>query len=278
MAAGLLTAGAGRAITYARAGLGLARRRDAAAGAVVLGYHDVVGTRAEAGGWNIDAATLRGHLRLLRRLGLEIVALDRLVEALAAGEPVDRLAAVTFDDALVGVHRHALPVLLDEGAPATVFVVSGHLGGDPPWWPGAARTMTPVELAEVVAAGLTVGAHTRTHPSLPGLGPEELVEELGRCRSELTASTGQPVTTLAYPYGHHDPAVRRAAAAAGFRAGLTFLNGRITGAEDRFRLPRFAVRAELRAPRLALWLGRPAASWGDHQADAVGHGGPVGPP
>jgi peptidoglycan/xylan/chitin deacetylase (PgdA/CDA1 family) len=61
----------------------------------------------------------RGHLRVLAALGLRVVPLATIVERLGGGEPVDGLAAITFDDALAGVLRHAVPALDDAAMVAT---------------------------------------------------------------------------------------------------------------------------------------------------------------
>jgi hypothetical protein len=63
--------------------------------------------------------------------------------------------------------------------------------------------------------------------------------------------------------------VRRAAGDAGYRAAFTFLNGRIDGRHDPFRLPRLTMGSHHSALRLAHHLGRPATSWPDTQLDAV---------
>lgn len=245
----------------------LARTRQAAEGAVVLAYHDVVADGVPAGEHNVTAGRLRSHIRLLDRLGLRVVRLAEIAERLLAGRPVDGLAAITFDDALSGVHDHALPVLFEEGVPATVFAVSSVLGEQPPWWPGSAPTVNQSQLRRLVAAGIDIGSHTRTHPSLPALGRPEARRELRDSRAELEDLTGRAVEALAYPHGHHDPAVREQVAEAGYRTAVTFLNGRITGGEDVLRLPRLTMGPHSSPVRLALQLARPAASWPDHQLD-----------
>lgn len=238
----------------------------------MLAYHDVVASPAT--GFSVTAAALRAHIRLLRALGMRIVALRELHDRVLDGRSTDGLAVLTFDDGLVGVHRHALPVLTEEAVPATVFAVSSAWGAEPPWWPGSARTLTGDELRDVLVAGVGVEAHTRTHPSLPGLDDARLERELRGCRDELETLCGAPVRALAYPGGHHDPRVRSAARAAGFTTGFTFLNGRLVGTEDPFRLPRLTMTAASSRARLAYHLARPAGSWPDHQSNAVG---PVAP-
>lgn len=241
---------------------------------VVLAYHDVTTGRAE--GLTVTAAALRRHIRVLRRVGMRIAPLRELVDRLGDGRSCAGLAALTFDDGLVGVHRHAVPVLQQEQAPATVFAVSAVWGEPPPWWPGSARTMTRAELAEVVAAGVEVAAHTRTHPSLLTVSDDALRHELHGCRSDLEDLFGTPVTALAYPNGHHDSRVRAAARSAGYQVAFTFLNGRLTGQENLLTLPRLTMTAGHTRARLAYHLARPAGSWPDHQCDSVGPYGPDG--
>ncbi len=243
-------------------------KRRASPGAVVLGYHDVVAATPDDD-WSVSADALAAHIGLLRRLGMRIVDLEEIVTRHRTGQPIDGLAAITFDDALLGVYRHAKEVLVRAEAPATVFVVSGTIGLPPPWWPGADRTMTGDELAELTASGIRLAAHTRSHRSLPSLDAESLRLELRGCRSDLREFTEDPVDLLAYPSGHHDRRVREAAAHAGYSAAFTFLNGRWCGPEDPLRLPRLTMGRHMNTGRLAYHLLRPAGSWPDHQLGSV---------
>lgn len=238
-------------------------------GAVVLAYHDVAPAGAQAEGLTVTASDLEDHLTLVRRSGSRIVHLSRLVDALLGGRDVTGQVAVVFDDALVGVHHHGLPVLAALGVPATIFAVTSHVGTTPPWWPGSARTMTRAELAESVAAGCEISGHTRNHPSLPALSDPELADELGGGRAWLEDLAGRPLDLLAYPFGHHDKRVRDTAQALGYRAGFSFLNGRLVEGQDRFKLPRLTMHAGHTRARLAFHLARSSASWPDHQQDTV---------
>ena len=252
----------------------MAVTRRAAAGAAVLGYHDVRAD-GEPGDehYTVSATQLRAHIDTVRRAGLQIVALADIVELLASGRPVDGLAAITFDDALVGVHRHALPVLRELQVPATVFVVTDAIGVSPPWWPGAVRTMTADELREAKAAGVDLHSHSSVHASLPALAPDVLHADLAHSRALLRDTFGASANLLAYPSGHHSPAVRTAATNAGFGAAVTFLNGRLRPGDDPMRIPRFTAHAGMTAVALARHLARPPALWPDHQLDAVGPDG-----
>ncbi|MEJ7770695.1 MAG: polysaccharide deacetylase family protein [Geodermatophilaceae bacterium] len=249
----------------------LAHTRSVPSAGVVLAYHDVIAAgESPPNPYAVTARALRAQLRLVKRLGLRLVELSEFTDRLLYGAGTAGLASVTFDDALVGVYRHALPILLEEEAPATLLPVTGVLGVRPEWWPGSARTMTRSELDDAVAAGLGIAAHTRTHRSLPELDDSTLADELAGARAELADIAGQPVDVLAYPFGHHDARVRSVARAAGYRAGFTFLNGRMRGGEDLFRLPRLTMGQRSSRLRFGYHLSRPADSWPDHQLPAVG--------
>ena len=123
--------------------------------------------------------------------------------------------SLTFDDGFCNFYEHALPVLTRHGFPATVFVVSGRPGG---WndWPQPVAGIPRLELMSwsqieaAASAGVTLGAHTATHPRISALGERALERELAGCRAALEDRTGRPADTFAYPYGDVSPGARRA--------------------------------------------------------------------
>ena len=240
-----------------------------AKGAIVFAYHDV-GDNPGGLEYFVTPSQLKDQLASAQRWGFEFVDLGELRAALVRGDDVSGLAAVSFDDALLGVHRHALEVLSDLRIEATVFVVADSIGQDPWWWHGASRVLTDEELREVTAAGHRIGSHTCTHASLPNVDAPQLERELAGSRASLEDRFGQRIDLLAYPSGHHDARVREQAHAAGYRAAFTFLNGRVTARLDMFELPRLTMSGQQGRGRLAYQLARPAWSWPDHQVDVPG--------
>ncbi|MGZ6888033.1 MAG: polysaccharide deacetylase family protein [Acidimicrobiia bacterium] len=231
-------------------------------GAAVLCYHDVGTDPANVTDYYLEPGLLRAHIEWMREWGYTIAPLAEIVDRLTEGRELDGLVALTFDDALVGLGTDAGPVLDELRAPATVFVVADVLGVPPPFWPGAARTLTADELRAVTASGLvTVGSHTSTHVSLPDVDDTTRSRELAESRARLEQLIGTPVDLLAYPSGHHDAASEAAARAAGYRAAFTFSFGRVTGATDPFAIPRFCIGPMHDRLRLARQLARPAAAW-----------------
>jgi peptidoglycan/xylan/chitin deacetylase (PgdA/CDA1 family) len=73
--------------------------------------------------------------------------------------------------------------------------------------------------------GVTLASHTWSHPNLVRLQPSELEEELTRPLEWLGARFDNVVPVLSYPYGLTSTPVQRAAAHAGYRAGLLVTGG-----------------------------------------------------
>ena len=231
-------------------------------GGAVLCYHDVGTDPANHTDYYLSPDRFRSHLEWMQEWGLTIVPLAEMVDRRLDGRELDGLVAITFDDALVGVQEHAVPILESLRVPATIFVVSDVLGVDPPFWPGAARTLTASELHALTDTGLlTLGSHSCTHASLPDVTPEDRARELRDSRTTIAAVSDAPVDLLAYPSGHHDPDTEQAAAAAGYRAAFTFSFGRLTPKTDPFAIPRFCIGPEHDRFRLARQLARPLSAW-----------------
>lgn len=175
-----------------------------------------------------------------------------LGEAMArrrAGRRMPRRGVVlTFDDGCRCFQRHALPELAARGMTATLFAVSGELGGCNRWDRPAdgpverrEELMAAAELRALAAAGIEIGSHSRHHRDLTACAAGELADEVAGSRDELAAALGGPVQTFCYPYGRYDARARAAVAAAGYDAAAA-IHG-VAGARrhDPLALPRLAV-------------------------------------
>jgi peptidoglycan/xylan/chitin deacetylase (PgdA/CDA1 family) len=165
-----------------------------------------------------------------------------------------RVVAITFDDAFRSVLELAAPILAPFEMVATVFAPTGFIGsGSPMSWPEIDRwrggpsehELLPLawdELRALVGLGWEVGSHTVTHPRLPKLGPPELRGELEESKAACEREIGVSCASVAYPYGDHNRTVVEAAAAAGYRFGLTLP-------------PRLHAAQPLRWPRVGVYYG-----------------------
>jgi len=89
--------------------------------------------------------------------------------------------------------------------------------------------------------GVTIGAHTASHPDLTLLPDDEAQEEVTSCRATLERELGHPVRAFAYPFGLYNRNVVEAAGDCGFEFGVTIEPGRAQGTHPMLELPRLTV-------------------------------------
>jgi peptidoglycan/xylan/chitin deacetylase (PgdA/CDA1 family) len=78
------------------------------------------------------------------------------------------------------------------------------------------------ELAELEAAGITIGNHTLTHPCLPRCDAAKAVAEVEQAHRLLCDVLGHEPRTFAYPNGDWDQRAEEALAGAGYEAAFLF--------------------------------------------------------
>jgi peptidoglycan/xylan/chitin deacetylase (PgdA/CDA1 family) len=227
---------------------------------------------------SVTPANFARQMALLHADGAHAVSLAEVMRALAGGPPLPpRPVVLSFDDGHDDFAYRAVPVLQDNGLTATSFVVPGFLG--------RSSYMTVDQLHAVVAAGMTVGAHTMHHVDLARVAPSVAADEITRSRSVLQQLTGQPVADFAYPYGIFTSRVVEMVASAGFADAATTEPGMRQYASQPFLLRRnevggydtlssFAQKAGLPPPPSG-WTAA-AAAWpsGSPSPSGSGSGSP----
>lgn len=207
--------------------------------AAILTYHALDETGSVL---STAPAVFAKQMRSLVEAGIQVVPLRDLLGALDPIPPTRPVVALTFDDGFRSVLEHGLPVLVELGLPATVFLVTDRCGRTSSW-PGQTAGLggRPLlgweEIRAMSAAGVEFGSHSRTHPDLRGADTGAIEAELVGSRRAIEDALGRPADTFAYPYGAHDARVRDVA-----RAHFTLACGTTLGLagarSDRFDLPR----------------------------------------
>jgi peptidoglycan/xylan/chitin deacetylase (PgdA/CDA1 family) len=139
-----------------------------------------------------------------------VISLDQWQDALEGN--VRQPVLLTFDDAYSELCEYAFPLLREHGFHATVFVVSGLVGGYNQWDAAQGHAAHPLMTAEQIrywaARGIDFGAHSRTHPDLRRLDDAGLASEIDGSGSDLAALLRRPVRAFAYPFGYSNARVR----------------------------------------------------------------------
>jgi peptidoglycan/xylan/chitin deacetylase (PgdA/CDA1 family) len=196
----------------------------------ILVYHHVVPDHAP-GVLYVTPDGFEQHLRFLSDNGYQSVSFADLADSLEYGLPLpERPVILSFDDGWENQFQYGFPLLQKYGFSATFYIVSGYVDHQ--------NFMTTDQLQTMMAAGMTIGCHSHTHPSLPSLGAGARLEvEVAGSKAWLEDHFGIAIDTFAYPYGAYTAAVAAAVKAAGYRTARTVDTGTHTTTDNLATLP-----------------------------------------
>jgi len=175
----------------------------------VLTYHHV-GVRSAAcplQSLTIPERQFARQMEWLHRRGYTTITTAQWLAWTTASKPLPRKPILlTFDDAYADLETIALPVMEKYGFNGTIFAVTKRAGMPTPW--DGMLTMSSEQLLRCAARGIEIGSHTRTHPDLSTLSPDQLSDEIGGSKQDLEEAGFRPVS-FAYPFGRHNEAARK---------------------------------------------------------------------
>ena len=242
-------------------GLSLGRSIDSSRGWIRFPYYHHV--------FRDERAGFASQLDYLKGFG-EFLSLDDATNLLASQQPIDgRYFCITFDDGLKSCATGALPILAERDIPAAFYVVSDMVGksftADDPvarqvfgfqGRDSGLEFMDWHDCRAMVAAGMTIASHGRSHTRLAQLDAARASAELSISQEKIEAETGAQCRHFCAPYGMpdtdflpaRDPELARVAAYRSFATGRR-------GANRQGDNPYFLYRDQL------------LAGWGNYQLD-----------
>lgn len=236
---------------------GVAMIADFMVGPFILMYHSVADQSDDP--YSVSVTAFREQLSWLSENGFEVIPLSFLVRSVRAGNSkgLRKKIVITFDDGYEDFIENALAMLIDRGVPATVFLVTGMLGGMASWNESGAdlRLMSVDEVRSIKAKGISLGSHTSTHANLTLLGPEGLKHELEESRDALTR-LGESFYAFSYPWGRWSSGVADAVRASGYACALAVGERTQLTAANAYLLPRITMTRDVDLMRFRALLTR----------------------
>ena len=159
------------------------------------------------------------QLRLLRTYGFQTITPEQL-GAFMRGERVAMPAKpilITFDDGYIDNYTQAFPILKEVGYCATIFMVGINFD--------RANRLSSLQIREMTASNLSIGAHSMTHPNLTKLSGTELRHEVAGSKQTAERIVRTEVGYFAYPGGFYNLAALEAVEAAGYQGAFSVLPG-----------------------------------------------------
>ncbi len=156
--------------------------------------------------------TFDAEMRYLRTAGYDIMRFSDLEAYFRNGTPLPAKPIIlSFDDGWSDQFTYAFPILEKYHYTATFFVFTNAIGR-----PGF---LSWDDLRQMLAAGMTVGDHTRSHPYLTGISdPSVLWDEIDGSKQTLEKRLGVTVNEFAYPFGMYTPAIQALVEKAGYQS------------------------------------------------------------
>lgn len=209
----------------------------------VLCYHQI---RAWAGGdssYNKNSLicppdNFRRQLDGIKDAGFTTITPDAYLAHLRTNAPLpDKPVMLSFDDGKDSQPNVAAPELTKRGMTGTFFIMSVVI--DKPGW------ITSKQVADLAAAGHTVGSHTYDHHDVRKYAGKDWEEQFVKPRDVLRKLSGQPVETFAYPYGAWNAAAFPHLAQAGYTTAYQLGDKPVDAANPLFTLRRILVNSRL---------------------------------
>ena len=210
------------------------------AGVRILAYHRVSPDRDELA---VAPQRFREQMEQLAAAGCRVVG---AAEAVAAPPSNDHRPTVglTFDDGYRDVIDNGLPVLVELGFRATVFLPTGAIDGTHPfsWYERPPPLLDWSTIAELDRdSPIDFGAHTVTHANLLALDDAAAAREVAGSKQILEERLGHPVTAFCYPAGLYSEREQHLVRVSGFEIAVGAEPGPNGPDADRLGLRRIGI-------------------------------------
>lgn len=204
----------------------------------ILVYHSVRPHIAKESSYqeayDITPELLRRHLEYLKENNYTAISFDTLADYFDTGAPLPAKPVIlSFDDGWENQYEYAFSLLKEFHDTATFFIFTNAVNRE--------HHITWGQLREIHDAGMSIEAHTKTHPYLQKItDPEKLSDEILEGKKILEEELGASVTIFAYPFGQYNEVSESEVKNSGFRVARS-LRGETIQSESQ----RYALRASL---------------------------------
>lgn len=209
----------------------------------ILMYHYVGELPPDANdlriGLTVSPQMFREHMLYLQTAGYQTISLYEVHLALELGTPLPAKPVVlTFDDGYIDHYSTVFPILQEYGFTGTFFIISQFVDDNHPAY------MSWEQIGQMANAGMSIEAHTKTHPDLRGRDYDFLVFEILGSIESIGHHTGFEPRIFAYPVGRYDDNTLNILATTDILRAVTTQPGVYLTTDNRLLLPRMRVTNE----------------------------------
>lgn len=216
--------------------------------------------------FTVPVSVFTEQMKYLHDNGYAPISVAQFIEGRTQNDRVlpERPVIITFDDGFADFFTAAFPVLQQFKFPATLFIVTGYVGGTSRWLRHegemARRMLTWDQVREIDRYGIECGGHSHLHRQLDIVSETVAANEIERSKKLLEDHLGKQVGSFAYPHGYYSAVTKRLVKKAGYTSACTVKYAMSETDTDPFALTRFLISAETSANDLSELLARSASA------------------
>jgi peptidoglycan/xylan/chitin deacetylase (PgdA/CDA1 family) len=205
----------------------------------ILTYHKI-SNQLEFGINTVAPENFRDQMHFLKTHGYTPTTFLDIIQGHRPAKPI----IITFDDGYESVYQNAYHILKEFQFKVVIFLITEYLGKMNSWDANMGGLqfshLDEQQVVELSQYGVEFGSHGATHRAFTFLPVTEVESEMRESREVIRQITGQPVITLAYPFGMQNKKILGLAKQCGFQVGCINLWGK-SGLDNSLSLKRIPV-------------------------------------
>jgi peptidoglycan/xylan/chitin deacetylase (PgdA/CDA1 family) len=208
----------------------------------ILVYHSIrssyIGEPKANKIYDVDPKNFELQLEYLKTNGYTTISFDDLTNYFNGAKLPAKPVIISFDDGLENQYLNALPILKKKEMIATFFIYTNAIG--------RRNFITWEQVKELVAAKMTIGSHSKSHPYLWKItSPAQLKTELTDSKKIIEKNIGKPITAFAYPFGLYKSITIAEVKLAGYTSARIGFERNTHTKDDLFTLHSFMVTNDM---------------------------------
>lgn len=202
---------------------------------LILGYHRIIPKAKRDYSLCVTEDDFIKQLKYYLNQGYKCLTLQQYYELQNNPKKSNQIKyfIITFDDGYQDNYYYAFPILKKFQLTATIFVTTGYIDMEKPFWfdyknftdfTNLDFCLTGKQLKEMSDYGIEFGSHTVNHLELPKLTNLEIVSELTESKKTLEKILNKEILSFCYPRGAYTPEVSVAVKKAGYSTAVLTRN------------------------------------------------------
>lgn len=185
----------------------------------------------------LSTEQFKEHIREIKTNNYSVLPLEAIITNIKQGKRLPpNTIAITFEGGHSSIMEEAVPLLLKEDLPFTIFISPSHIDSNPSAYIGWSR-LKKLSHNPLV----NIGLHSNLYARYANKTEVEIKTQLNKAKIKYREELGHEPLFFAYPYGEFSEKYKSLVKEQGYMAAFSQQSGVIYNGADIFSLPRFTM-------------------------------------